>query len=142
MIIDSENLAEKADTPSPKVRVFCLMAAVTITCLLFYLGAQPFAVDLFPEPWDKLAHLLVFASIAGLLAIATAGRVPLFVFCIVATIGVFDELHQSTLPGRSMDLADLLTDIVAAALAIAIGILVQQSAQNERACERAGSGTN
>jgi hypothetical protein len=37
------------------------------TFQLFYLGAQPFAAGLIPVPWDKLAHLAVFAFLTTLL---------------------------------------------------------------------------
>jgi hypothetical protein len=42
------------------------------TFQLFYLGAQPFAAGLIPAPWDKLAHLAVFAVLTTLLWIGTA----------------------------------------------------------------------
>jgi len=51
-----------------------------------------------PAPWDKLAHLAVFAALTTLLWIGTAGRMP-FAFAVVATaiaIGAFDELHQAS----------------------------------------------
>jgi len=37
-------------------------------------------------------------------------------FAIVVVYGVFDELHQQLIPTRSMDVADLLADVVGAAL--------------------------
>ena len=96
----------------------CLVSAVVVTSMLFYLGAQPIAVHLFPVPWDKLAHLLVFGVIAGLLWVGSAGLRPLSVFGTVTAIGILDEWHQAWRPGRSMDLMDLLTDMAAAALVI------------------------
>ena len=115
-----EALVAGADVTTTKLRRLCLTTAVLIAVSLFYLGAQPFAVGLFPEPWDKLAHFLVFAAIAVLLWVGTGGRRPLSIFCLVATIGALDEWHQGGLPGRSMDCADWLTDMAAAALAIAV----------------------
>jgi VanZ family protein len=101
-------------------RQWCLVIAAVSTAMLFYLGAQPFAVNLFPERWDKLAHLLFFSAITGLLWFGTAGRLPLALVAIVSGIGVMDEWHQSGLPGRSMDIADLATDIGAAILTVIV----------------------
>ena len=97
-----------------------MLSAAGIVAMIFYLGAQPFAAHLIPVPWDKLAHLLVFGTITGLLWVGSAGRWPLLVFACVSLIGVLDEWHQAGLPGRSMDLADLLTDMIAAVLTITL----------------------
>ncbi len=102
------------------MRRWCLVAAAIGTAMLFYLGAQPFAVGLFPEPWDKITHLLAFSTLTGLLWTGTAGRIPLALIGIIAAIGALDEWHQAGLPGRSMDPADLLTDIAAAILTVAV----------------------
>lgn len=95
---------------------FC--AAGVIVVLLFYLGSKPIAVGLFPEPWDKLAHLVVFGGITALLWFATAGRRSLMVICVIAVIGAMDEWHQGSLPGRSMDYLDFLTDVAAAIVTV------------------------
>jgi hypothetical protein len=78
------------------------------------------AIGLFPEPWDKITHLLAFSALTGLLWTGTAGRIPLALIGIIAAIGALDEWHQAGLPGRSMDPADLLTDIAAAILTVAV----------------------
>lgn len=109
-----------AGKPSSCVRQGCLLIAAVSTLMLFYLGAQPFAVGIFTEPWDKLAHLVAFSAITGLLWVGTAGSIPLALIAIVSGIGVLDEWHQAGLPGRSMDIADLLTDIGAATLTIIV----------------------
>jgi VanZ family protein len=90
------------------------LSALSIAALLFVLGAQPFAVELFTEPWDKLAHFIAFATITGLLWLGNAGSKPLLTIAIVSLIGALDEWHQAHLPGRSMDMADLAVDISAA----------------------------
>ncbi|HEX5392813.1 MAG TPA: VanZ family protein [Rhodocyclaceae bacterium] len=89
------------------------MAAILIL-LLFILGAQPFAVGLFPEPWDKLAHFLMFSLLAGLVWIGNDGRRPMWGVLAIAAVGAADELHQRNLPGRSADVMDFLTDVIAA----------------------------
>lgn len=95
------------------------LAALTVL-LLFILGAQPFAVGLFPAPWDKLAHFVCYAAIAILLAIGFDDCPAWLLVLIVSLIGALDEWHQMYLPTRSADLHDLLTDIVAAISAVAI----------------------
>jgi VanZ family protein len=94
------------------------MLAAAITFQLFNLGAQPVAVGLIPAPWDKLAHFAVFSTLAGLLWIGTAGRIPLAVVATAIAIGALDELHQASLPGRSADVVDFLVDACAAAGAV------------------------
>lgn len=118
MIIIPDLVPPDVEEGALNIRWLCVVAAAVITSLLFYLGAQPLAVGLFPEPWDKLAHLLVFGTIAGLLWTGTAGRMPFLLIGIITGIGALDEWHQSGLSGRSMDLADLLTDIAAASIVV------------------------
>ena len=105
---------------SSGIRQWCLVIAAVGTSMLFYLGAQPFAVGIFREPWDKLAHLAIFSAITALLWIGTAGRIPLALIVIVSAIGAMDEWHQAGLPGRSMDIADLLTDVGAVVITIIV----------------------
>ena len=101
-------------------RPFYLLGAATLAVALFWGGGQPFAVGLFPVPYDKLAHSVYFATLAVLLWFGTGGRWPVLVFLVVSAIGGLDELHQSTLPGRVADFYDYLIDTVAAGLAITL----------------------
>jgi len=107
--------------PPRALRIGCILLAVVTTANLFYLGAKPFAVGLFPEPWDKLAHLVVFGAISTLLWIGAAGRMPAWaIVLVVAAIGALDELHQATLPGRNADIYDFMTDVIAAVVALIV----------------------
>lgn len=101
-------------------RFFYLLAAATLVIVLFWGGSQPFAVGLFPPPYDKLAHSVYFATLAVLLWFGTGGRWPILLVLAVSAIGGLDELHQSTLPGRVADFYDYLTDTVAAGLVITL----------------------
>lgn len=98
------------------MRIACLLAALVIAVNLFYLGAKPFAVNLIPQPWDKLAHFVVFSILTVLVWIGTRGRMPLAVVVAVAALGALDELHQGTLPGRSAEVTDFLADLFAGTL--------------------------
>ena len=102
------------------IRFFSLLAAAVIVIALFTLGEKPFAGSLFPAPWDKLAHVSVYGTIAILVWIGSGGRafevgrahragaVALFVLA----IGLLDELHQIGIPGRSADVSDLVADAI------------------------------
>jgi VanZ family protein len=106
---------------SAAARFLCFATAAAIVFSLFYLGAKPGAGSLFPPPWDKAAHLVVYSSIAALLWGATAGRMRVAVVLVVIAIGALDELHQAALPGRSADWMDFLTDTCA--VTVTIGVL-------------------
>jgi len=100
-------------------RSFYLLGAAILVVALFLGGSQPFAVGLFPAPYDKLAHSLYFATLSLLLWFGTGGQWTVLLFLAVSTIGGLDELHQATLPGRQAGFYDFLTDTVAAGVVIA-----------------------
>src|SRR5271166_1402644 len=100
------------------IRFACAAASILMVFSLFYVGAKPVAVGLFPPPWDKVAHGMCFSVLAALVWIAADGRKPWLVALAVAGIGGLHELHQMTLPGRSADRADFLVDFIAAGGAV------------------------
>ena len=72
---------------------------------------------------DKLDHLAEFAVLGALLRNAVSLYNPLpgvtpamCVLTLGACYGALDELHQSLVPGRSMQLSDWLADTVGVAL--------------------------
>ncbi|HEX2648841.1 MAG TPA: VanZ family protein [Burkholderiales bacterium] len=107
------------------MRLVSLAAAAAIVIALFTLGEKPYAGGLFPSPWDKLAHVSVYAAIALLVWIGSGGRAfpegkahragAVAVF--VLAIGLLDELHQAGIPGRSADVSDLVADAIGIAIA-------------------------
>ena len=119
-------------TLSTLLRRLCLVLAAAIAFQLFYLGAQPIAVGLFPAPWDKLAHFVVFSLITVLLLIGTAGRMPVIVIATVVAIGALDEWHQAWLPGRTADVGDFLVDVCAAVGACAMLLYVVRPKPRDR----------
>lgn len=95
------------------IRWVAAMAVVLIGAGLYALGAQPFAVGLFPAPWDKLAHVATFALIGAATGLASGARGwRMLLYCVAgATLtGAMDELHQAYLPGRTASWADLGAD--------------------------------
>ena len=72
-------------------RSFYLLGAASLTIALFWGGGQPFAVGLFPAPFDKLAHSVYFATLAALLWFGTGGRWPVLVFLVVSATSPHPE---------------------------------------------------
>ena len=102
------------------LRVVALLALFVLVPGLFIGGAQPVAVGLIPVPWDKVVHCVLFAGFAGLIGLS-AGLLPLrrggllvLAFAGALAIGIADELHQATLPGRQAGWDDLAADAVGA----------------------------
>lgn len=101
------------------LRLLALLAAVALPVGLFYGGAQPYAVGLIPPPWDKFAHLAVFAVLAAATGYASGlrgARMWWLGFALAVLVGAADEWHQSTLPGRAAGWDDLAADAIGAAL--------------------------
>ena len=105
------------------LRVVAALLAAGIVAALLILGAQPFAVGLVPSPWDKLAHVVVFASFSCMLAIVSGlrgWRMLSLAVCGAIVLGLIDEWHQTTVPGRNAGWDDLAADaaggVVGAAL--------------------------
>jgi hypothetical protein len=120
------------------VRSAACLLAVFIAGGLFYFGAKPIAVGLMPSPWDKLAHFVVYSAITALLLLGTRLRWPITTVLLVCAIGSGDELHQLWLPGRSADVADLLTDVVAGLVTCAALLTLHHRAGAKRAQSVAG----
>ena len=101
-------------------RLACLAAALFLIVGLFWIGAMPIAVGLFPGSLDKVAHFATFALIAALLWLFLQRSHPLLVIAIVSAIGVADEFHQHFLPGRSASMEDMATDVFAAVVVVSL----------------------
>ena len=101
------------------------MPAILWGAVIFALSAQP----TLPNPasvGDKQAHAFAYGLLALLCLMALAGwrwrRIAsaslLGAFVIAVLYGVSDEFHQSFVPGRSPDVADVAADAMGAALAL------------------------
>ena len=88
--------------------------------LIFVLSAQPglrvSSDDAVDGPLRQIAHVVIYAGLAALLARALAwkGEVTVMVmaaaFGLALLYGVTDELHQSIVPDRTGQVADLVWD--------------------------------
>lgn len=107
-------------------RIVRILAALTLAlsaAVLYIAGAKPVAVNLFPAPWDKLAHLLTFAVVGMAAGLAGGMRGWRMALCCVAgalLVGGMDEVHQMFLPGRSASWADLAADAAGGLLGAAV----------------------
>ena len=99
------------------LRVAAVLLAVALPVGLLIGGAQPVAVGLVPEPWDKLVHAGVFAVLAACIGYASGLRGARMVVVAVVgavAVGIADEWHQTYLAGRSAGLDDLGADALGA----------------------------
>lgn len=101
--------------------------AVVWAGTLLFIGAQSGLKppDLYIPMQDKLLHFLAYSGLGGLASFGRfmAGRRPTRawpVLFIVGLVGACDELHQSTVGGRSAELADWMADAMGATLSFAI----------------------
>jgi VanZ family protein len=89
-----------------------LAVVLGIFFLLFGFGSTSASGNLVAEPWDKVVHLAVFAT----LAIGLRALLPAWSFFLIAllslAIGGADELHQFFVPTRQPGLDDWLADAV------------------------------
>ncbi len=115
-----------------KVRVlFALVWAVLIWVMSSRRGAGLPSGAMFSFVANA-AHVVLFGVLSALVLLATEGRMAvrfrLAVF-VAVFYGAVDEMHQSFVPGRAMDLFDLCTDAAAACL---FGCLVWWASTGER----------
>ena len=96
---------------------------------------------------DKHVHLIVFAGLALVLWRALShgwqqlwrARPALTAVGLTALYGASDEWHQSFVPGRHADLADLMVDALGAALAVGLVWLIA-ARRHRHAAVRGGVG--
>lgn len=104
---------------------FFALAGLTVIALLA-LGRAPGAGNLFDPPWDKLAHIAVFSTLAFLMVSGFRGARGLLCFSLVVLAGMADEGQQRLIPGRTADWGDLAADIIAAAIGVWLSRTVWQ----------------
>ncbi len=104
---------------SRKVWTGLFLALVLLVCTLAFSPDPPAAVD---TGWDKANHLLAFTALAFCAEFAF-WPLPARRWRIVAgllALGSFIEVVQTTIPGRSGEVTDLLAD----AAGIAVGLML------------------
>ncbi|PKO34824.1 MAG: hypothetical protein CVU34_04825 [Betaproteobacteria bacterium HGW-Betaproteobacteria-7] len=105
-----------------------------IAALLFGFGSTEASAGLVAAPWDKLAHIGVFALLTLALRLMLP-RVPLTVIIgIGLSIAVADELNQIWVPGRNPSWEDGAADMAGIALGLLIWPLLTRRLSNATAC--------
>ena len=92
---------------------------------IFYVSGLQIA-PLPDEVSDKTGHFVAYGGLALLSVRAVAGGLPrrvtwsiaLLALAIAGGYGMFDELHQMLVPGRSADIADWFADMTGAVIGI------------------------
>ena len=69
-------------------------------------------------PTDKIGHFGIFAVLGAFLYMA--GLSPLVAIAITSLYGVFDEIHQLFVPGRSTEVGDWVADTLGGAAGVAV----------------------
>jgi len=110
-----------------------LFIAAILLPLYFWGNSQPEAAGLVPPPWDKLAHLVWYAVLAGLLLLGLGRRTWPWVLAGMLLLAGWDEWHQFALPGRSPGIDDWLADALGVVVGIGIGHLIGWRVQSAQA---------
>lgn len=121
MPMESDTPVQRATAaaPPPPLRWAARVAVVAVPAGLWFGGAQPVAVGLIPSPWDKLAHVAVFAVLAAAIGLASGqrgGRLLALALAGAVLVGWVDEWHQTRLPGRNAGWDDFAADAAGALL--------------------------
>jgi VanZ family protein len=96
--------------------------AAAWAAFLFYLSSRSSVGIPLPHGLDKAAHLFAYLVLGAFLAHAAA-RIrfsPAFAVLIGWAYGVFDEIHQSFVPGRNADALDWVADAVGVVLGVVL----------------------
>jgi VanZ family protein len=107
--------------------------AVLWTAFVLWLGSRTWdgvVQDWDWQPNDKLLHLWMYGTLGFLLSLGwrRAGRRPHANLVVLAgvLVGLYDELHQRTVPGRSADYRDFIVDVLAVTLGFILITLIQR----------------
>jgi hypothetical protein len=107
--------------PSPRLRAALVALAAFGVLVLFLLGTRDDAWRFIPpEPFDKLAHVLVFGGFAAVAWLIGGGRFVVVPLLAAMAVGFADEGLQAFTPGRDPDWRDLVADFAGAFAAVAM----------------------
>ncbi|MDH7511635.1 MAG: VanZ family protein [Clostridiales bacterium] len=101
--------------------------------LIFFLSSKDYDVPIDIHPVDKAVHFIEFAILAFLLSLgffrasALSIRMKIiFSFLVTIGLGALDEFHQYFVPGREVELFDLLADALGAAAGVFVFLIFYQ----------------
>jgi len=90
-----------------------LILGISLMTLLTWFNGQPEAVGLVHEPWDKVAHSLIFVSLTLSFGLSVGVKRRYPVLFLMLAFAAFDEVRQLFLPGRSASIGDFAVDVMA-----------------------------
>jgi len=105
-------------SPRYKPRWRALLALLLL--LISWLAFSPKPLEGIDTGWDKVNHLLAFFTLAAVsaLSLQEGPRRHRKVALGLLAYGIFIELVQTQVPGRSAEAADVLADMVGVALGL------------------------
>ncbi|HEU4687114.1 MAG TPA: VanZ family protein [Vicinamibacterales bacterium] len=106
-------------------RLSLWLPLIAYMAAIFYVSGLQIA-PLPEEVSDKTGHLVAYGGLGVLSLRAVAGglttrvtwRVVLLALAIAGGYGIFDEVHQMFVPGRSADIADWFADMTGVVIGI------------------------
>jgi VanZ family protein len=117
--------APSHDLTAHKRRPPWLALCFVLALVICYLAFHPKPPQAATTGWDKLNHLLAFASLGFTAALGSARgeRRVAMVFVGLLVFGGFIEIVQTQIPGRSGEWADLLADSFGITIGLALSAL-------------------
>jgi hypothetical protein len=125
-----------------------VLLLILYVAMIFFVSTRP---DLRPpgpdfELKDKIAHFVEY-FVLGLLLFASMGRTVsrsrfaaiLFLFAVGVSVAGLDELLQSYVPGRNMDIFDWLADAAGVSVGVALGAFTRPKASKRAAATAVSS---
>ncbi len=122
-------MTQRPRFPPNYLRTAAAFLLLTALAALFIAGAHPFAVNLIPSPWDKVAHVMAFATLATTVGLAIGlQNLNVVPIAIAATLsfGALDEVHQMFIAGRNAGLDDFAADALGALIGALLLSLVRR----------------
>ncbi|WP_207458763.1 VanZ family protein [Azospirillum sp. SYSU D00513] len=105
---------------APNIRRLAAALLIAAACFAFWAALQPKLTPPSAYHADKIVHILAFAVLGGLAALARTSRRWLLLAVLALTgLGALIEIGQSMVPGRSASLNDLLGDIIGIGVGVA-----------------------
>jgi len=124
----------KPKTPAPRRVHAWRVSLLVLLCAVSWLAFSPNPPPQADTGWDKLNHLLAFSVLTVCACMAFAGTRRHFVRVTLAMLayGVFIELVQTQIPGRSGEWPDLLADSLGIGAGLLLAALLDRLLRNQR----------
>ncbi len=146
MILDSQGAFHynTSSVTEPMRKYAAFLPAAIYYSLIFFLSSKDYDIPIDIHLVDKAAHFIEFAILAFLLSLGffkastlSLRMKTILSFFVTIGLGALDEFHQYFVPGREVELFDLLAD----ALGAAAGVLVFLAFYQKRKRSQSGPAT-